>query len=88
MDGKRTLAIGALIGLSAAFSACSGAPPAQSGTPTPIGAITKVGGNATTTTDATLLTTTGPGLEQDFADFRQEALRRLHRRVRHRQLAA
>jgi TRAP-type transport system periplasmic protein len=62
MNGKRSLTICAVIGVSAAIAACGGAAPSQSG------ALTKVGGNATTTLKATLLTVIGPGLELDFAN--------------------
>jgi TRAP-type C4-dicarboxylate transport system substrate-binding protein len=63
MNGKRSLAIGAVIGLSAAMAACGGAVPTQSGT------LTKVGGNATSTIKATLGTVTGGGDdEQNFVD--------------------
>jgi TRAP-type C4-dicarboxylate transport system substrate-binding protein len=43
MDRKRSLAIGAVIGLSAALAACGGAAPAQSGSPVQSGPLTKVG---------------------------------------------
>jgi TRAP-type C4-dicarboxylate transport system substrate-binding protein len=67
MDRKRSLAICAVIGMSAAIAACGGA---QSGaTPAQSGALTKVGGNAISTLKATLLTPNEPGDdEQNFAD--------------------
>lgn len=43
MDRKRSLAIGAVFGLSAALAACGGAAPAQTGPPAPSGPQTKVG---------------------------------------------
>jgi TRAP-type C4-dicarboxylate transport system substrate-binding protein len=61
MDRKRSLAIGIVIGLSAALAACGGAAPAQSGPPTKVGPIPQ-------TLKATLLTAIGPDLELDFAD--------------------
>jgi TRAP-type C4-dicarboxylate transport system substrate-binding protein len=62
MDGKRSLAIGAFVAMTAAITACGGAAPAQSGT------ITKVGGNATTTLKVTLATVNDPDLELEFAN--------------------
>jgi TRAP-type C4-dicarboxylate transport system substrate-binding protein len=43
MDRKRSLAIGAVFGLSAALAACGGAAPAQSSPPAPTAPLTKVG---------------------------------------------
>jgi TRAP-type C4-dicarboxylate transport system substrate-binding protein len=63
MDGKRILAIGAVVAVSAVLTACGGAAPAQSG------AITKVGGNATSTLKATLATVNDPDLELDYANL-------------------
>jgi hypothetical protein len=71
MDGKRSLAIGAVIGLSAALAACNGGGAGtvpNSAAPAPSGALTKIGGNPTSTLKATLLTVSGPNLELDFAD--------------------
>lgn len=62
MDWKRSRVMGAVLVVSAGLAACGGTAPGQSGT------VTKVGGNATTTLKATLLTVIGPGLELDFAD--------------------
>ncbi len=62
MNGKRSLAIAAVIVVSAGLAACGSGAPAQSGT------TTKLGGNATTTLKATLLTVIGPDLELHFAD--------------------
>jgi TRAP-type C4-dicarboxylate transport system substrate-binding protein len=62
MNGKRSLAIAAVIVVSAGLAACGGGAPAQSGT------TTKLGGNASTTITATLLTAIGPDLELTFAD--------------------
>jgi TRAP-type C4-dicarboxylate transport system substrate-binding protein len=42
MDRNRSLAIGAVIGLSAALAACGGAAPAQSGPPTKVGTIPQI----------------------------------------------
>jgi len=63
MNGNRTLAICAVMGLSVVLlAACGGAAPAQSGT------VTKVGGNAVSTLKATLGTANDPGEdEQNFA---------------------
>jgi TRAP-type C4-dicarboxylate transport system substrate-binding protein len=63
MNGKRSLAMCAVIGLSAVVAACGGAAPSQSGT------LTKVGGNATSTLKATLGTVNDPGDDElNFAD--------------------
>jgi TRAP-type C4-dicarboxylate transport system substrate-binding protein len=62
MNGKRALAIGAVIVVSAGLAACGGAAPAQSGT------LTKVG-IATPTLKATLLTANDPGDDEvNFTD--------------------
>ncbi|MEA2607407.1 MAG: hypothetical protein QOI00_2164, partial [Chloroflexota bacterium] len=62
MNGKRSLAIATVIVMSAVMAACA------SGAPTGSGTTTKLGGNATTTLKATLLTVIGPDLELDFAN--------------------
>jgi TRAP-type C4-dicarboxylate transport system substrate-binding protein len=63
MNGKRSLAMCAAIGLSAVVAACGGAAPSQSGT------LTKVGGNATSILKATLGAVNGPGDDElNFAD--------------------
>lgn len=70
MRGNRSLAIGALVAISAAMTACSGAAPAQSGAaPAQSGTPTKVGINAVSTLKATLGTPNDPGEdEQNFTD--------------------
>src|SRR2546425_11279395 len=63
MNGKRSLAIGAVIVMSAGLAACGSGAPTQSGT------LTKVGGNATSTLKATLGTVNDPGDDElNFVD--------------------